>query len=401
MKNSSAIVALRCLSIACALFASALPPAAAAAEPAGTALVIAGESYAGQPRGTGCGPLARAVADRLRGQGFAVDLRIDAPTIMLRSTIDDFAASLESGPAGHTLVYVCAASVGEGARLFVLPADADAGTALQPETQGVAMQALLNALAGTGGALYADLSLPSGNTAKGFQLRLPEGLHAALALYSQGDQGTLGKFIADAGSPDGQDWPQIVGKLKTSLGAGAKGAMMFLPDAAVPAVPLVTHTAPAPAAPPIPPPATPVPPAPVPAAPAPARPAAAPASVPAKQAPPPSGAEAVGGAITSAPPASSPTPPGALPPPAPPGTPGPDTKRRWEGAAPPIVLAPGGNPRTARIQAALARHHAYAGPINGLSDARTQAAIRAYQVSLGDPPSGALTRPEIVRLLNF
>ncbi len=56
--------------------------------------------------------------------------------------------------------------------------------------------------------------------------------------------------------------------------------------------------------------------------------------------------------------------------------------------------------RTARIQAALARRHVYNGPINGLTGPGTVAAIRAFQGSLGDEPTGALTGLEIVRLLN-
>jgi hypothetical protein len=56
--------------------------------------------------------------------------------------------------------------------------------------------------------------------------------------------------------------------------------------------------------------------------------------------------------------------------------------------------------RTSRIQEALARRGLYRGPVDGISNARTARAIRAFQVSLGDPPTGGLTRVQIIRLLN-
>jgi peptidoglycan hydrolase-like protein with peptidoglycan-binding domain len=53
-----------------------------------------------------------------------------------------------------------------------------------------------------------------------------------------------------------------------------------------------------------------------------------------------------------------------------------------------------------RLQAALARRGFYRGPLDGLASPRTVQAIRGYQLSLRDPPSGVLTQIEIVRLLN-
>jgi peptidoglycan hydrolase-like protein with peptidoglycan-binding domain len=53
-----------------------------------------------------------------------------------------------------------------------------------------------------------------------------------------------------------------------------------------------------------------------------------------------------------------------------------------------------------RLQAALARRGFYRGPLDGLASPRTIQAIRGYQLSLRDPPSGVLTQIEIVRLLN-
>jgi peptidoglycan hydrolase-like protein with peptidoglycan-binding domain len=56
--------------------------------------------------------------------------------------------------------------------------------------------------------------------------------------------------------------------------------------------------------------------------------------------------------------------------------------------------------RTSRIQEALARRGFYRGPTDGVASPRTKAAIRAFQTSLGDSPSGGLTRIEVVKLLN-
>jgi peptidoglycan hydrolase-like protein with peptidoglycan-binding domain len=53
-----------------------------------------------------------------------------------------------------------------------------------------------------------------------------------------------------------------------------------------------------------------------------------------------------------------------------------------------------------RIQAALHGHGMYAGPLDGRRDNKTLEAIRRYQVSVGDRPTGELTRLEIVKLLN-
>jgi peptidoglycan hydrolase-like protein with peptidoglycan-binding domain len=57
--------------------------------------------------------------------------------------------------------------------------------------------------------------------------------------------------------------------------------------------------------------------------------------------------------------------------------------------------------RTARIQAALAHHHAYDGPIDGLIGPGTLMAIRTFQRSLGDTATGVLTRSEIIQLVTF
>jgi peptidoglycan hydrolase-like protein with peptidoglycan-binding domain len=56
--------------------------------------------------------------------------------------------------------------------------------------------------------------------------------------------------------------------------------------------------------------------------------------------------------------------------------------------------------RTRRLQAALAFRGFYRGPLNGVASLRTVQAIRAFQATLGCPPTGALTQTEIVRLLN-
>jgi peptidoglycan hydrolase-like protein with peptidoglycan-binding domain len=56
--------------------------------------------------------------------------------------------------------------------------------------------------------------------------------------------------------------------------------------------------------------------------------------------------------------------------------------------------------RTSRIQEALARRGFYHGPVDGVSSGRTASAIRAFQTSLGDSPTGGLTQLEVVKLLN-
>jgi len=61
---------------------------------------------------------------------------------------------------------------------------------------------------------------------------------------------------------------------------------------------------------------------------------------------------------------------------------------------------PIGEDRIRRLQAALTRHGFYHGPLDGVADSRTVQAILAYQISVGDPPSGTLTQTEIIRMLN-
>ena len=61
---------------------------------------------------------------------------------------------------------------------------------------------------------------------------------------------------------------------------------------------------------------------------------------------------------------------------------------------------PHSDSRTSRIQEALARHGFYHGQIDGVASPRYTAAIRAFQTSLGDSPSGGLTQIEVVKLLN-
>jgi peptidoglycan hydrolase-like protein with peptidoglycan-binding domain len=63
-------------------------------------------------------------------------------------------------------------------------------------------------------------------------------------------------------------------------------------------------------------------------------------------------------------------------------------------------VRPTGEDRVRRLQAALTRRGFYHGPLDGIADARTVQAILAYQISVGDPPSGTLTQTEIIRMLN-
>jgi localization factor PodJL len=56
--------------------------------------------------------------------------------------------------------------------------------------------------------------------------------------------------------------------------------------------------------------------------------------------------------------------------------------------------------RMSRIQEALARRGFYHGPADGVANPRTTSAIRAFQTSLGDTPTGGLTQIQVVKLLN-
>jgi Putative peptidoglycan binding domain/Caspase domain len=375
------------------LLLAGLPSAGPHAATQGAALVIGSDANTGE---TGCEKTASAVGDRLRDLGFAVKLLLRPTVIALRSALDDFAADEESQPPGAALIYACAGAVGEGSRLFVLPFDPEPGHPLQPQTQGVLLQALLNALAGTGGTLYADLTVPKGSASNSFTERLPDGLHLALAVSSDGNPGVIGNHLAGPGARVDQGWPEIADALKPLAGAAA---LTVLPlPAPLPAAPPPTVVAASP-------PATPAP-ASSPSsvadqaeAPAPETTAVAP---PGASLPAPPGLPSESAATAETPAASAPAPkptPALSPEPA--STPtektGSHTAPVKHNAGTDTQPASG---RTARVQAALARRNLYRGPIDGLMGPNTILAIRTFQRSLGSEPTGVLSRLEIVRLLN-
>lgn len=345
------------------LLAGLSAPARAATT--GIALVIGTDLYAGQPQHTACEQTAHDVRNRLRQQGFTVEELPNASAVTLRSAIDNLATQLNGAPSGTTLIYVCAAAALDGQRLFVLPADADLRGTIRPQTDGVVMQALLNALAGTGGAVYADLGVPGGTGLEAARTllrdRLPPGLHLALATDSGPALGALGQALAGTTVPLDASWTQLAGVLQPKPHSGGTSRLL-LPTPAAPA-----------AAPP--------------SAAAPAIPASADAARPAgteAAAPPSSNTSTPAAEASKASPTAGPLALHAQP------HRHPDTDR-------PTPLA---SRRTLRIQAAMARQGAFSGPLDGVMDKRTLTAIRSYQAGLGDQATGVLTQPEIVRLLN-
>jgi hypothetical protein len=369
MKRARRIqVVMRRLCLCLAL--AGLSPARLHAATPGTALVIGSDANTGQP---GCEKTASAVGTRLHGLGFTVQVLLHPTVIALRSALDDFAADQQSRPPGTTLIYACAGAVGEGSRLFVLPVDLQPDERPQPQTQGVVAQALLNALSGSGGTLYADLSLPKGRSPNGFVERVPEGLHLAVAVTAGGDPVVIGRRLADPKARVDEDWPGMVNALQSMAGAAT---LTLLPLPTPPAAEAAAETPP------------PVTPAPTP----PPRDAAAPP--PTTDNPPAPLGEPAATVEPPAPPAPTPPlPPAPVAQAAPHPRPRPPGTDAGHDASPP-------NDHTARIQTALARRHIYTGSIDGLTGPVTVAAIRSFQGSLGDEPTGVLTRLEIVRLLN-
>ncbi len=327
----------------------------AVAEPSGLALVIGVDRDAGLAGEGVCGPAARGVRDRLGAQGLAVQAVLNPSEVALRSAIDDFAAQVERNPPGTALVYVCGKAASTAGRLFLMPSSAGSDGRADPARQGVVLQALLNALAGSGGTLYADLSLAAPATAGGATeeagKRLPSGLHLALSLTERDGAARLGERLISPDFRAGQGWDATVAALQA--GGPADGTVLLPPPAAASA-----SASPAPDAPP---------------------------SAATAQAAPPGDAAQPPGADGDAP--ASPDPAGSQPnaPPQPPA-------RARSAEAP-------GSGRIKRLQAALART-GYAGPLDGRLNGPTLAAIRAFQRSLGNPETGVLSQIELVHLLN-
>ncbi|KAA5612733.1 peptidoglycan-binding protein [Rhodovastum atsumiense] len=226
-----------------------VPFAPAAAADRGIALLIGNDVYAGHPQHSGCRPAVQALRERLRQDGFTVMERLDAPAVALRAALDDFAAQRADGGTGAALIYVCGAAAAEGQRLFVLPADTDLQKPLRPETQGIIVQALLNALDGSGGTLVAELGLPPDDNAAAalavLRRRLPSGLHMALWTGPGAGLGALGQGARpDAG------WDAFA----RALPRPEHGEVLLLPPPAPPAPPAppiaTAPPAPEPAAPP-------------------------------------------------------------------------------------------------------------------------------------------------------
>ncbi|MEA2769204.1 MAG: hypothetical protein QOD93_2166 [Acetobacteraceae bacterium] len=418
---------------------------AALAAPAGAALVIGEGQYAGQSLLPACSQAAQAVAARLQRLGFTVDQAIDTPAVNMRDVLDSFASRVAAAPADPVLVYVCAEAAVVGARLFMLPSDADLGQTLRPETQGVVMQTLFRILAGAKGSLVVELGVPAGTVAApvatALRQGLPDGLHLAMAIGDGAPAGAFGRVLA---SEPAEGWEPLAAALRKAVQDAAPAITVYAPNPVPPPAPLPQ----APGEPAHPLEASPEPGNP--AASAPAAVAAAPTpSVPAEPAPAaPASPAPVSNAFentTSAPNDSAPTashdrdaaasPPAAtsavpqtgpgiappsgapvsaapagdhVPPPAAStatvsgGSRSAQERAAQEQAAERKARSPEGVPdaRTRRLQVALARRGFYRGPLDGLATVRTAQAIHAFQAALGDPPNGTLTQTEIVRLLN-
>ena len=374
---------------------------AAAAAP-GVALVVGIDGPPGSP-GRMCSQLARDVGAQLKRQGIVPQV-LDNPSVTaLRSGIDDIAAAISGAAQDMALAYVCAPASVDGSRLFVMPSGTAPAAGAALAAQGVIVQAFLNALAGTGATVFADLALPGGaapgDAARTLAERLPAGLHLALNL-SPGGEPWIGQGLAGNRITPGQAW----GTVAAGIGAGhpRDGILLLLPVAVpVVAAPVTTSAEPPPSEPLRPTAAEPPSPAP-----------------PRSSAPPqrPAPMQPAGGDAPAAPPARAEREATApAPKPARNAAPGPDRPasvprssqaeagqagpRPSEADAPP---PPPGQPdtRTRRLQAALARQGFYRGPADGRPGAPTQGAVRQFQRSLGAAETGEMTQSEIIRLLN-
>jgi len=377
------------------------------AQSPGIALVIGVDRYLRRPAATACTSAAAAVRDHLREQGFTVVALLDPQTVAMRGAINDFATQLDGAPSGTVLVYVCAAAVVQDSRVFVMPAGVELGVT-EPQTQGIVLQALLNALAGTGGTLLADLALPSTPAVRAaladLGQRVPQGLHLALA---PGGGAPLGRSLAGDAIDVEDGWEPLSSTLASQPNLGPDQSVVYLPappptpmpDLAAQVGPASGHAS---------------------------GPASGPASTVAAAAP------AVPAAATEADGPARPQPA----PDTPPGQAGAAGTGHGAGPAPRGAAAPAAaraalasqrrlaardravrasrqaslerapparteNARVVRLQGALHRLGFYQGAASGEVDAQTQAAISAFQARLGHPSTGVMTAAEVVRLLNF
>jgi hypothetical protein len=396
-----------------ALAASVLVPLSAEAG-GGNALVIGESSYAGVTVLPNCQHAADLLSARLRGLGFTVDELVDASAGATRVAINRFAGDVASMPDQPSFAYVCGAGITEERRLFLLASDVDLQLPLDPETQGVVVPALLNAIDGSNGTLIGELAMQSTGderpTLEALRDRLPSGLHLAVTMTDAQHAGSLGRVLAEDATPLTGGWDGLAPVLRAH--ADKSVVALYAPPPAPQQPPAAVAT-------PAPPPATkPTPPT-APASDTGPAPAIAPAS---DTAPPPKSAPAP---VAAAAPPPPPPPPDLAP--ATPTTPAPQTAmiaplpvisippappeqpvaRPPRPAEPARIRPPRGASyprvsglRAERLQIALRDQGLYNGPVDGVMDTRTIMAIRAYQISIGRPSSGTLTGSEIIQLLN-
>ena len=102
---------------------------------------------------------------------------------------------------------------------------------MQPETGGVVMPALLNALAGTGGTVLADLELLHGQTIDRtrtlLQSRLPPDLHLAVVGGHGASVGELGQLVTGHKVPLDAGWNVLAPALRAALPGGATPTLML------------------------------------------------------------------------------------------------------------------------------------------------------------------------------
>ena len=223
--------------------------APANASSAGTALVIGIGTYAGRPVLPSCSQTAHLLSGRLRRLGFTVEEQVDEPAAAVREAVTSFAGSVPAATSPAPLIFVCGEATSVGERLFLLPSDVDLQQPLHPETQGVVVRALLNALADTSGTLIAEFGTPRGTDAAAASTALrdslPHGLHLLLAIGDGRQAGTLGDRLSDETTPLDQGWYGIASALQAQPAHPAYPILM--------AAPLPTPPAPAPAPAPLPP----------------------------------------------------------------------------------------------------------------------------------------------------
>jgi hypothetical protein len=386
---------LKTLSVLLALGALVLVPQPASAEIGKAALVIGNATYqAGHPLAA-CGQSARDVGTWLRQQGFEVEQVDDASAVAMRGAIGNFITRVSGAPPKTAIVYICTYAAVSNQRLFMLPVDSDPRQPAHLETQGVIIKALLNTLSGTNGVLFADLGLqPDKNAADAIdvlQSGLPPGVHFAVIARNDSGIGTLGRSLPSLLAKSGQDWGRLSAAFQELHGPAQGDRLAVFAPLAGPIPPPADVIAETPASPP---PAPSQPQSRQPAVPAPAPPPVATAAVdPATASGGSTGQPAAptGTDVSPQPPVAEPPKPAAAKPP-----------QRQHAAVPhPIDGGAPADARTGRIQSALARRGLYSGPVNSRLDNKTKEAIRAFQLTLGDAPSGILTDAQVVQLLNI